>query len=614
MEKILSGSLLAGLILVIVIAFSFPINGQIIETGTTDAPVEEDDCTEPICPGGEDPYFTGEYESNGCKVMRCPEEEDDCTEPICPGGEEPYFTDQYDADGCKIFKCTLIVEPFEDCNIDFREDGNLKKYLGSNIYPQKESDWMNYQPIIDKVNEITVGLTTDREKAIAISNWVKTSRPYCDECADTFGGEGSKSTYANQLFSIIDIFDADTGVCFDSAMINVAMLRLAGIPARIAIPTFSVSGQVHARTNAYIDGSWVYIDSTFGEGEAKFDITDFPHLVESYFKEMKTDPILFTDYLNLEENHSLSPKVFQAYQSFEDSQIFGDLTLGIIPHNEKIYPQDALADEQGGFPIFFKIIRIDGKDLYFAVNETKLEYVISSTKPPDREFEECEVVDGQTVCTWRLISYTEVSVLEKLMPRFHFLNQYEQPVQLIVGPRFNYVLELGGHYRYLSTMKLPLGEYRLTYYANMIPPGGYMSEDVDLAYADFKIKKGETARLTYDLFQKSAGVDQGYFDAIIDRIKGTWAKCEEQPSSTASKTTPIKEECIGCTDFDNCIPFNTRKEGKYCDLDKTMKEQKTEDNPCDNNYECKSNLCINHKCLSGNLFDKVLNWFKNIFG
>ena len=71
--------------------------------------------------------------------------------------------------------------------------------------------------------------------------------------------------------------------------------------------------------------------------------------------------------------------------------------------------------------------------------------------------------------------------------------------------------------------------------------------------------------------------------------------------------------CDGCF-LDKCIPYGTRKSGGYCDLTNEFLAQKDNEETCDNNYECKSNLCINDSCVSQSLIQKILDWFKQLFG
>ncbi|MFH1365122.1 MAG: hypothetical protein ABIH28_00880 [archaeon] len=73
--------------------------------------------------------------------------------------------------------------------------------------------------------------------------------------------------------------------------------------------------------------------------------------------------------------------------------------------------------------------------------------------------------------------------------------------------------------------------------------------------------------------------------------------------------------CDGCLDKDNnCLPFGIRTSTKYCDIDKELKNQLSGENLCNNNYECKSNLCIDQKCTELGLFRKIIRWAQELFG
>ena len=92
--------------------------------------------------------------------------------------------------------------------------------------------------------------------------------------------------------------------------------------------------------------------------------------------------------------------------------------------------------------------------------------------------------------------------------------------------------------------------------------------------------------------------------------------------------TPEPEEttCNGCIVIDDCYIFGTRfKQGefkKYCDVSKQLLIQKEKNSECQNNYECKTNQCIDEKCMSmaeelretRGILQKFLSWVKTIFG
>jgi len=73
--------------------------------------------------------------------------------------------------------------------------------------------------------------------------------------------------------------------------------------------------------------------------------------------------------------------------------------------------------------------------------------------------------------------------------------------------------------------------------------------------------------------------------------------------------------CSGCESESKCYPFGFRKNGNYCD-DKTSNfiKQNIPNSACQNNFECDSNICVNNSCVSGNVWQKFLSWFKNLFG
>lgn len=143
---------------------------------------------------------------------------------------------------CKNKTCYL--------NLTASNDSNL--YLNSYVSATTWSDWMHYAPLVNTVNQIVAGKNTTYDKALAIAIWVRASRPYGIS-------PNTILSVANSEGSVIDIFKESAGVCLDAATLTVAMLRLAGIPARIISP----SAVQHAYAEAYINGKWIGIDSTF---------------------------------------------------------------------------------------------------------------------------------------------------------------------------------------------------------------------------------------------------------------------------------------------------------------------------------------------------------------
>jgi len=79
----------------------------------------------------------------------------------------------------------------------------------------------------------------------------------------------------------------------------------------------------------------------------------------------------------------------------------------------------------------------------------------------------------------------------------------------------------------------------------------------------------------------------------------------------------IKESifCQGCQiNEETCIPIGVRINNKFCDINKELKPQLSGESPCNNNYECDSNVCVSKKCISTSFLEKIIDWFKKIFG
>jgi hypothetical protein len=79
-----------------------------------------------------------------------------------------------------------------------------------------------------------------------------------------------------------------------------------------------------------------------------------------------------------------------------------------------------------------------------------------------------------------------------------------------------------------------------------------------------------------------------------------------------------KEETLFCKDScpldGKCYPFGYRKSGKYCPDEGMFKEQLKPEEVCENNFECSTNVCVDGKCVSSGLIQKIINWFTKLFG
>lgn len=118
------------------------------------------------------------------------------------------------------------------------------------------SRWVTEQSpaIVAKSNEITAGITSDYEKARAIHRWVAENVVYDYEY---FRGE-KEHTYLRSE----DVLEHKLAVCSGYTNLTRALLQAQGIPAVYVHGT--AGGDGHAWNAAYVDGRWVWIDSTWG--------------------------------------------------------------------------------------------------------------------------------------------------------------------------------------------------------------------------------------------------------------------------------------------------------------------------------------------------------------
>ena len=70
----------------------------------------------------------------------------------------------------------------------------------------------------------------------------------------------------------------------------------------------------------------------------------------------------------------------------------------------------------------------------------------------------------------------------------------------------------------------------------------------------------------------------------------------------------------GCLYNNKCLPIGMRVEGMYCNIEGVTSNQLSADETCENNFECKTNLCIDGKCISSSLIKKVMDWLRKLFG
>lgn len=129
--------------------------------------------------------------------------------------------------------------------------------------------------IIALANEITSGLQSDREKLIAIHDWVASNIKY--DVEDFLAPPIEKPQDA------LSVLRRKSGVCSGYSSLTAALLRASGIPARVVggwarqwnetwadllqnLPEDLLSDGNHAWNEVFVDGRWIPVDVTWDAG------------------------------------------------------------------------------------------------------------------------------------------------------------------------------------------------------------------------------------------------------------------------------------------------------------------------------------------------------------
>ena len=122
---------------------------------------------------------------------------------------------------------------------------NLDAYLAASTNCQ-----VNNSKIKTLVTKLTKGLTSEKDKATAIFNYVRDTISY--------------SFYYDTRYGAVGTLNAKTGNCVDHSHLLVAMYRTAGLAARYAhgTCTFSSGTYGHVWTQVLIGDTWTVSDAT----------------------------------------------------------------------------------------------------------------------------------------------------------------------------------------------------------------------------------------------------------------------------------------------------------------------------------------------------------------
>ncbi len=69
----------------------------------------------------------------------------------------------------------------------------------------------------------------------------------------------------------------------------------------------------------------------------------------------------------------------------------------------------------------------------------------------------------------------------------------------------------------------------------------------------------------------------------------------------------------GCLSNEKCYPMGYRRSGTYCSENNEFVKLQPSESICDNNFECRSNLCLDDQCVDQGLIKRFMEWLKGSF-
>lgn len=124
------------------------------------------------------------------------------------------------------------------------------------LYPSQYVWYTNDKNAVKLSFDLCVDLTSDSEKAECIYNYIVNLL--------TYDNEKAAAVEKGYLPDVDATLRERKGICFDYSALLAAMLRAQNIPVRLAIGYVQPDNIYHAWNQVYLDGEWVWMDSTFG--------------------------------------------------------------------------------------------------------------------------------------------------------------------------------------------------------------------------------------------------------------------------------------------------------------------------------------------------------------
>lgn len=138
---------------------------------------------------------------------------------------------------------------------------NMENTNSVYMHPSQYIWYTNDKNAVKLSFDICDGIESDEEKAKKIYDYIVWLMSYDYDKAESVQNGTLPKGYIPDVDSVLK---EKKGICFDYSALFASMLRAQNIPVRLVMGYVRPDNIYHAWNQVYINGAWVWMDSTFG--------------------------------------------------------------------------------------------------------------------------------------------------------------------------------------------------------------------------------------------------------------------------------------------------------------------------------------------------------------
>lgn len=249
------------------------------------------------------------------------------------------------ADFYDIFRHDGALEEIVNCpNTDVARSLALneafyEKWVNPGQYVEEQSDRVKILS-----NQICAGATSDYEKAKAVFDWMTTNIGYDYEYY--YGRKPDVAT------SVEGVLDSHLSVCSGYSKLTQALLQAQGIPALVISGAsngargWPAEGQTNHDWNmAFVDGRWIYIDSTWGRPGTRNKKTGELYDDGKGYNPSWFDPTVLFLSLSHRAKSAFSASGKDTPSDWAKNETWNAICAGVVPNDLQAAYQDPITRE-----------------------------------------------------------------------------------------------------------------------------------------------------------------------------------------------------------------------------------------------------------------------------